>query len=147
MILKVWRTDFVFLSPFSWSWEWLYKRRQILNYDLTTSVFMFWKVDLNFGAFYYIIDNFSCSSKFKCWRETTSPPHFELKSVNTNIIFCCLLMKYIQREVPDYYVTLNQILIIVRSYDVVLCIFSSFSFFIDVMKDFRYHFWQNIKSF
>ena len=34
--------------------------------------------DFNFVAFYYIIDN-SCCSKFKCWRETISPPHFDLQ--------------------------------------------------------------------
>ena len=33
--------------------------------------------DLNFGTFYYIIDNFSCCLKFKCWRETISPLHFD----------------------------------------------------------------------
>ena len=31
---------------------------------------------LNFGTFYYIIDNFSCCLKFENWRETTCRPNF-----------------------------------------------------------------------
>ena len=33
--------------------------------------------DLNFGAFYYIIHNFSCSSAETFQKNWTSPPHFE----------------------------------------------------------------------
>ena len=34
-----------------------------------------------FCAFYYIIDNFSCCLRLKYWRETTTRPHFEIKSI------------------------------------------------------------------
>ena len=72
----MWRRKFTILKIFSWSCQWCKKRRQNLNMFWTYSQNIPRQRDLNFGAFYYIILNFSCSSKFKCWRETTSPPHF-----------------------------------------------------------------------
>ena len=73
---KVWRTNFEFLTFFSWSWQWCRKRRQITNLFWTTFLSINIQRYLNFGAFYYIIDNFSCCSKFKCLQETISPPYF-----------------------------------------------------------------------
>ena len=67
---KVWRTNFEFLTLFSWSSQWCRKRQQIMNLFWTTFFSINIQRDLNFGAFYYIIDNFSCCSKYKCWRET-----------------------------------------------------------------------------
>ena len=66
-----------FLTFFSWSWQWCRKRCQITNLFWTTFLSINIQRDLNFGTFYYIIDNFSCCSKFKCWQETISPPHFD----------------------------------------------------------------------
>ena len=42
--------------------------------------------DLNFYTFYYIIDNFSCCPKFKCWQATISPPHFETQERYSNLL-------------------------------------------------------------
>ena len=74
---KVWRTNFEFLTFFCWSWQWCRKRRQIINLFLTIFLSINIQRDLNFGAFYYIIDNFSRCSKFRCWRKTISPSHFD----------------------------------------------------------------------
>ena len=43
---------------------------------------------LNFSAFLYITDNLSCTLKFKCWRETNTWPHFEIKSITFYVAKC-----------------------------------------------------------
>ena len=72
---KVWRTNF--LTFFSWSWQWCRKKHQIMNLFWTTFLSINIQRYLNFGTFYYIIDNFSCCWKFECLRETISLPHFD----------------------------------------------------------------------
>ena len=87
---KVWRTSFEFLTFFSWSWQWCRKRRQITNLFWTTFLRINTQRDLNFAAFYYFIDNISCCSKFKCFQETISPPHFDPQERYIILLHCCL---------------------------------------------------------
>ena len=92
----MWRTNFEFLAFFSWSWQWCRKRRQITNLFWTTFLSINIQRYLNFGAFYYIIDNFGCCSKFKCWREIISQPHFDPQEHYIyTLIYICLFTLFV----------------------------------------------------
>ena len=86
-----------FCHPFSWSWKWLYERRQILNYVLTITKYwqlqLLFKIQISLNVYAQKCGSkqvrnlapFSASlptSAEECQKFKISPPHFEIENVS-----------------------------------------------------------------